>query len=372
MGVLGWIGAGAAGLAAVWLVQTVHLAVVLRWEQERTRGLAYYGLPPDGRAAFRRRLRLHARLLRPVLALTARLSKFSFARASFRHAGLAGPRGSTSPESFAAAMAFLPGPADVVVATQMKCGTTWMQHVVYEVLQRGRGDIVGSGATMYAVSPWLEGLRSVPVADAPLVGADRPSRIIKTHLPASHCPRGAEARFVYVARHPVSCFASCADFIATSAGRMAPSLDAVEEWFRSPEAMWWGTWPDHVAGWWDRAQQDGNVLFVHFEEMKGDLAGVAARVAGFLGVPPLDADEMAAVVEKCGFAYMQRHQHAFEMNPPHLLQTDAELFVRGSADRHRDVPPDVRARIAAWCAGALAGRAFPLGTAYPDVLHSAR
>jgi hypothetical protein len=131
--------------------------------------------------------------------------------------------------------------------------------------------------------------------------------------------------------------------------------------------MWWGTWTDHVKGWWSRAQQADNVRFILFEDMKRDLPGTVRLVAEFLGVQPLTDDELRSVVEKSGFAYMQKHKDAFEMNPPHILQTDAELFVRGTADRHKDVPDDVRRRILEWAAKEMAGSEFPLSTAYPDV-----
>ena len=90
-------------------------------------------------------------------------------------------------------------------------------------------------------------------------------------------------------------------------------------------------------------------------------------MVSFLGVTPLSDAEIAAVVEKTGFRYMQEHQEAFEMHPPHLLATNAELFVRGSLDRHKDVPEDVQKRIAKWSAQELAGSSFPLGQVYPDV-----
>lgn len=354
-------------LVALYLAWTVYLAVILKWEDERTRGIGYYGMPPEERARFKRILRLHAVLLTPVLWLNAKLTRLDFRRARVMHQGVAFPTGSCTAESCARATAYQPRPEDVFVVTQMKCGTTWMQHVVYEVLNRGNGNLVASGTAMYAVAPWLEGQRSVSVDQAPLHGAERPSRIIKTHLPARLCPRGAEARYIYAARHPVSCFASCVDFVATNVGVMAPSLAAHEEWFRTPDLMWWGTWTDHVKGWWDRAQRDPNVLFVYFEEMKRDLPAVVRRVAAFLGVAPLTEAEIANVVHKCGFAYMQEHQDNFEMHPPHILQTNAELFVRGTADRHLDVPEDARGRIRAWAAAEMAGSDFPLMEAYPDV-----
>ncbi|HEX6307088.1 MAG TPA: sulfotransferase domain-containing protein [Longimicrobiales bacterium] len=363
---LKWL-AIAAGAAVLFLVlQFIYLAGVLAWSAERTRGLGYYGLPPDGRARYKAALRRHARLLRPLLRLIGRFSKFSYEQASIRHADLTGPKGTCTEQSFARGMSYRPRPEDVFVVTQMKCGTTWMQHVVYEVVQRGRGDIVEAGRTLYGIAPWLEAETSVPVDQAPLHGAERPSRIIKTHLPAGACPFSPDARYIYVARHPVSCFASCADFIATNMGVMTPPLELTEQWFCS-DAMWWSPWTDHVSGWWHLAQRESNVLFIRFEDMKRDLPGIVIRVAEFLGVPPLDRAELEAVVRKCSFAYMQEHKDAFEMNPPHLLQTDAEMFVRGTADRHRDVPDETRRRILAWCAAELDASGFDVGRIYPEL-----
>ncbi len=361
MGILAWIGAAIGILFFLFLVQVVWLSIVLSWETEKTRGLGYYGLPPAERDAFKRKLRRQALLLWPILRLIGRFSSFTFDKASFRHNGVSGPKGTCSEESFKSAVEYEPGPEDIFVITQMKCGTTWMQHVVYEVLRRGTGDLVDTGTTLYAVSPWIEALKSVPLAEAPLIGSERPSRVIKTHLPSQLCPYSPDARYIYVARHPVSCFASCVDFVKTNIGTMAPGLPVVEEWFCSPESMWWGTWTDHVKGWWSRAQATDNVLFVHFEDMKKDLAGVVRQVADFLGMARLTDDEVAEVVRKTSFSYMQQHKDHFEMNPPHILQTDAELFVRGTADRHRDVPADVRGRIEAWCVAELGGSGAATG-----------
>ncbi len=367
MQVLGWTLGGVGLGVALYVAGTVYLAAVLRWEDAASVGLGYYGRSPRGRERYKRTLRIHAGLLAPVLWLNSRLMKLDFRRVRIVHAGVSFPAGSCSAESCAAGAAYRPTVQDVFVVTQMKCGTTWMQQVVYEVLHRGQGNLVESGTALYAVAPWLEGRKSVRLEAAPLLGVERPSRIIKTHFPAQLCPSGADARFVYVARHPASCFASCVDFVATNVGAMAPPLPAYEEWFRSPELMWWGTWAEHVRGWWERAARDPNVLFLFFEDMKRDLPGVVRRVAGFLGVAPLADAELAQVVEKSGFAYMQRYQDTFEMHPPHILQTNAALFVRGSADRHADVPPDVRQRILAWAAGELRGSDFPLAPHYPDV-----
>ena len=355
-----WMVVVAVGLVAFFVIELIYLAAVLRWEDEKTRGLGYYGLSADRREQFKRTLRRHAVLLSPILHLLGRFSRNLFAKASFQVRGISGPMGTCSPESFERGFAYQAQPEDVFVVTQMKCGTTWMQHLVYEILRRGKGDLVKTGTALYAVSPWLEASKSVSMDDAPLIGTERPSRVIKTHFPVSLCPHDPNAKYVYVARHPVSCFASCADFIRTNMGRFAPDLDPIEEWFCSDELMWWGSWPAHVEGWWTRSGQDDNVLFVHFEDMKRDLAGVARQVANFLGMAPLTNEELERVLSKCSFHYMQQHGDAFEMGPPHILATEAKLFVKGTADRYRDVPETVRNRILSWCSGEMEQRALPL------------
>jgi len=362
-----WIALAIGAVVAFFFAQMLYLNVVLTWADKETTGLGYYGRALTQRQRFKGTLRKHAVFLTPILRLIGRLSTFTFDKVSFRHGDLTGPQGTCNKDSFARADAYQAQPEDVFVVTQMKCGTTWMQHVVYEVLRRGDGDIVESGATLYAVSPWLESIKSVSMEDAPLVGSEHHSRVVKTHLPAGHCPFSPESRYIYVARHPVSCFASCVDFIATNLGIFGPQLEQLEEWFCSRELMWWGTWTDHVKGWWSLSEQHDNVLFVHFEEMKRDLPAVVQQVAEFLGVAPLSEDELERVVHKCGFQYMQQHKGAFEMQPPNLLAVEAALFVRGTADRHKDVPQATRERIARWCVGEMEGSAYPLQAMYPDV-----
>lgn len=55
------------------------------------------------------------------------------------------------------------------------------------------------------------------------------------------------------------------------------------------------------------------------------------------------------------------------MHPPQLLGVDTEFFVSGTADRHRDVPDDLRRRLLAWTASRMRDGAFPLARFYPDV-----
>jgi hypothetical protein len=252
----------------------------------------------------------------------------------------------------------------------MKCGTTWMQHLVYQVLTRGRGDLVGRDQPLYSMSPWIEAETTVPVEQAPLIGEEVPSRIIKTHLPAQLCPYRHDAKYIYVVRHPVSCFVSCVDFLRTNLGEFAPDIAEIEDWFLDDGRMWWGTWPSHVRGWYERSKAEPNVLFVRFEDMKSDLPAVAREVARFIGLRGLDERELTAIADKCSFEYMQSHAGYFEMHPPHIINQGANLFVSGRIDRRRDATGTTSTRILEWCRDALKDVAFGPEELYPGLTSS--
>ena len=357
----------AAALFAAW--QIVHLAVVLRWTDRHTRGLAYYGRPSDERRRFRQLLARHALVLAPILAVLGRGARRQFTQRAIRHGGVAGPAGACSSESFRRAAEYAPRPDDVFVVTQMRSGTTWMQHLVYQVLTRGEGDLVSEGRALNAVSPFLEADCTVSVEDAPLVGSERPRRIIKTHLPASLCPFDRRAKYIYVSRHPVDCLASCVGFVRGNLQGFAPDWPELARWFLSEDLMWWSTWVTHVGHWQRRAQREANVLLLRYEDLADDLEAATQQVAQLLEVAPLTPLETAAIVRKCRLDMMQRQAEAFEMYPPHLLQSANPFFALGGSCRGQSVPPDIAREVLEWCRREGAARQFALERLYPDLAY---
>lgn len=348
------------------IAQVLYLVWYFRWEARSTSGMAYYGRSLAGRRALKRRIRLFSRPVTPVLRMLASIGRSRLTMPIFDYQGVSGPPKVSSPEVFLRARAYVPQPEDVFVATQMRCGTTWMQQLVYQVVTRGEGEFTDPDRThLYAISPWIEAVNSVSIADAPLVGA-RPTRIVKTHLPASHCPYGAGAKYIYVARHPVSCFASIVDFNRSMLGPLLPPTDTMLAWFCS-DRMYWLPWPVHVDGWWQWAESRSNTLFVHFEEMTRDLGAVVDRVATFLDVE-LTAAERQRVADRCSFEYMKNHEEFFEMAPPTMFSVAGGQFMAsGKEKRHEDVKPAVRERILAYCREALTRSAYPAARFYPDL-----
>jgi hypothetical protein len=108
------------------------------------------------------------------------------------------------------------------------------------------------------------------------------------------------------------------------------------------------------------------VLLVHFEGMKQDLRGEAERIASWLNLEPLEPAELELVLLHCSYSWMREHAEWFESQPPHLLRTHPQLFIKGTLDRHRDVPEAQAMRVAAWCRSELERREVPWRSLYPN------
>lgn len=359
-----WVIAALAAWGVAVLSEGLRLWLFLRWYHQQTDEDAYYARTAAERVSFQTELVKRGHIA-VQLAERAALLHLTQRMPGFKWRDVAGPP--PCRQGFRFAAAYRPIAGDVFVAAQMKCGATWMRQIVYEVLTRGRGDLGDDGhRSLDALSPWIESPVCVPLERAPRIGEGH-ARLIKTHLPVDLCPYGEQARYIYVTRHPVTCFASCVDHVTLLLGPLTPSRRELLDWYCS-DRMWWGPWPDHVDGWWRWAQERSNVLFLRYEELLADLPAAVDRVAAFLETP-LGADERRAVVEKSSFDYMKRHEERFEMWPPTPFSVLGEpTFLRyGGRERERDVSAAERQRILAFCGERLRGAAYPAVRDYPDL-----
>ena len=266
------------------VVGSLYFKWYFNWELKNRRGLKYYGRPFRTRRSFKRKIKTHSFFLKPVIFLETKLRKKLGVQdiASIIFQDVQGPSFSCTQESFEQAAAYQPSLNDIFIVTQMKCGTTWMQQVVFQILTRGQGTFSDHEYVhLSAISPWIEAIDGVSITDAPLIGI--PGRkILKTHLPTNLCPYNQKAKYIYVVRHPVSCFGSIMDYFKLTAGPFSPSEPQVLQWFCS-DHMWWQPWPDHVGNWWELSEMKNNVFFVSFEQMKKDPISVIKMVSTFFG-----------------------------------------------------------------------------------------
>lgn len=233
---------------------------------------------------------------------------------------------------------FVAADGDVFVASWPKSGTTWMQAIVAHLLAPDR-----SWSHVSQVTPFFDVAASFergthglqPTAAIAERFAARGRRAWNTHLLWSLAPKHEGARYIYVVRDGRDAIVSFWYHLRNQrgdAGTFEGSLESFVQQIANRELPY-GKWAAHVADW-ARAADDERVLFVRYDDMKADLAGVARRVARHLGVRYSDA-----VLRCCTFEAMRADEARYE--PQSVQWAPGFRFLRkgGSGDGRRTLAP---------------------------------
>ncbi len=239
---------------------------------------------------------------------------------------------------------FKPRPDDIFICTPAKCGTTWTQTIVANLLWQ-TGELPGP---VMMISPWIEA-QFLPVeAMIPMLEAQTHRRFMKSHTAADGIPFFDDAKYIVVGRDGRDAFMSLCNHMERIKG--TDDLNAKAREAGIPEMPefdgdvpgYFGEWLANddnffhiVSSYWERRGQ-ANLLFVHYADLKSDLGAEMHRIADFLGIEVPEAlwDD---VVHRCTFESMRENGEKvgpFDM----MFEGGAKGFLfKGTNGRWRDV-----------------------------------
>lgn len=202
-------------------------------------------------------------------------------------------------------------PADIIIATYPKSGTTWVQMMVYQLISNGSLEF----RHMDSVCPYLPdtGVVTRWLRDHISLFPDR--RFYKTHSVPDMLPR--QCKFIYVFRNPKDVLVSYYHHLK-STNEFFGTLDQFADAFVDGRVTW-GSWFNHMREWWTMCKQS-NVLSLSYEQISENFAGSLKAIAQFCEVD-IDPRRCPAINEACSFRFMKMQGYKFDPRPLHSSGT---------------------------------------------------
>ncbi|KAL6850283.1 hypothetical protein ACP4OV_020910 [Aristida adscensionis] len=191
-------------------------------------------------------------------------------------------------------------PDDIILASNPKCGTTWLKAAAFSITNRacyGFDDYHPllthhpQELVPFIEIPWDGDLRYVETLPSP--------RLLSTHMPHSVLPNSVTergCRIVYICRNPKDTFISWWHFQNKLLG--PTDLDLAFSMFCegfSPAGPFW----DHCLEYWKQSiVRPDKVLFLKYDDMMAEPVEAIKKLAAFLGAPFTNEEEESGVPEE--------------------------------------------------------------------------
>ncbi|KAL1021532.1 hypothetical protein UPYG_G00014480 [Umbra pygmaea] len=196
-------------------------------------------------------------------------------------------------------------PDDILIATYPKAGTTWVSYILDQLYYDQ-----SSPVCLLDRVPFLE--LHIPLIPSGIEMLDKLTttpRLIKTHLPVQFLPKSfweQKCRVVYVARNAKDNAVSYFHFDRMNMAQPEPG-----DWNNFLQRfmdgkMVFGSWYDHVTGWWEKKQTNSNIHYMFYEDMIEDTGREMDRLCSFLGLSSSTEDK-DRVRERSQFDNMKKN-----------------------------------------------------------------
>lgn len=218
-------------------------------------------------------------------------------------------------------------PTDVFLSTFPKCGTTWMQNLLYQLREGGNPQI----DCIYNYVPWLEyPIDGVSTEERLEYYARlRDPRIFKLHLCFGECPYWEMAKYITCSRDPRDAAVSLF-FHQLYFNRELPQRRKIIEDFDEFIENWLerGKYWEFLNSWWPH-RNDPNILWLRFEDLKSELLAQVRRVVDFLKweVSPIQIERILPLLD---FEWMKQNESRFLMDNRDF---SGPFFRKGRVDR---------------------------------------
>ncbi|XP_030232103.1 cytosolic sulfotransferase 3 [Gadus morhua] len=180
-------------------------------------------------------------------------------------------------------------PDDILIATYPKAGTTWVSYILDLLYFSQTQPDRQTSTPIHDRVPFLE-ITSVPNHPCGTDLADNlvtSPRLIKTHLPVQMVPKSfweQKCRVVYVARNAKDNAVSYYHFDRMNVVQPEPGdWNSFLQRFMDGK-MVFGSWFDHVTGWWEKKQSNPKIHYLFFEDMVEDTGREINKLCSFLGL----------------------------------------------------------------------------------------
>ncbi|NXS13932.1 ST1D1 Sulfotransferase, partial [Neodrepanis coruscans] len=175
-------------------------------------------------------------------------------------------------------------PDDLLIATYPKSGTTWLSEVT-DMIYHDSDVKKCQRDAIYNRVPFLEmTVPGLPSGVEQLENTSYP-RLVKTHLPVQLFPTSfweKDCKIIYVARDPKDVVISYYYFCQMA--KLHPDPGTLAEFLETFMAgkVAYGSWYDHVRGWWEKKQK--KILYLFYEDMKKNPQYEVQKILPFLGM----------------------------------------------------------------------------------------